>query len=815
MRAALALAASACLTVVIGGALEGIISHPIASVGLWACVLPAFILLGGISAALWRRLRRALVEDRRRLGLQVILAAAGVAGLSLWIRAGVRLATRSVQDFGLVEPLLGLWSALGGAALLIAGRAAHPRLQRIRRVGWLAIAAGVALAASLAGPFAEITKDIPLAPLLSFGGGVALTAVIFGVARRRPRPLAALLAILLGSSALAAWGLWQYATDGTVRQPILGRITLARAIGRQLKGFGDADGDGHSVWFGGQDCADDDPRRYPRAFDIPGNGFDEDCDGVDLVLDAPTEAPLEVHHPVPPALSKRWNLLFVTVDTVRADHLSLHGYPRPTSPRLDALARHGLVFERAYAPSNSTRHSFPAMLAGRALGDLAVDHWHRDVVFDAPDPLLFSRLKAAGWRTEAVVPRMLRDNMWFGIGGAFTLYTGLADATMDGTSAPALLADLRPRLTRLSQGHPPWAVWAHFTEPHEPYLAHPDHDFGDGAVDRYDAEIASTDAALGALVDHLKTLGVADRTLIVYTSDHGEEFGEHGMRHHGKQVYEETVRVPWIVHVPGAPAVRIEAPVSLIDVPATLTNLMGVPPAHSDGVSHVEALAGTPPIAPRRIFFEGGFLGYRSRISARGVLEWPHKAIIDPYQGVEALFDLRADPAERDNLRNTEPERWAQLSRAITDRSRRHLARRLQRIMRRDVHPAPPADLVVEPQAITPGLTWLGHRLETVTFSGRRINRLRVWVRVDEAPRPDVKLQVNLYDARGRWFRRLRSQPFLDIYPSSGWSPGTVVTITRHLRYAKRFKRPVRADVRFTTLSEQAIFGPVDIGQLK
>lgn len=819
MRALIHLVTGACLAVAIGGLLEGVLTRPLISVGLWACALPVFLVAGGLAGAGARILRAQVQRRPAQAWTALCLLSVGLAGVSLWTRWGVRLATRMVQQYGLVEPIMGLWSVIGAAALLAGGGWLAPRLARWRWIRPAALVAAVGCLVVLADPLATLTKDIPLPPILSLCAGIAATPLLARLlARRAARTgraalglAAALCAVSLGT---AAWGLSRYATDGQARQAVLQRVTLARAIGRRLRRVGDGDGDRYSRWFGGGDCDDADPTRHPFAFDVPGDGIDQDCDGADLVVQPRPTPPLEVQHPLPPVAQKRWNLLFVTVDTVRADRLGLYGHDRATSPRLDALGRAGLVFERAYAPSNATRHTFPALFAGQALGDMPVDLLHRDVVIRPETPLLFERLQAAGWRTEAVVPQQMRDDMWFGLGRGFALYSGLAAATIDERSAPALLADLGPRLERLAAGEAPWALWAHFTEPHEPYLAHDAHPFGSDAIDRYDAEIAAADAALGALLDRLEALGQRERTLVVFTADHGEEFGEHGRRHHGKQVFEESVRVPWVIHVPGAPAVRITPPVSLIDVPATVANLMGVPPARTDGISHVGALSGQQPAPDRPVFIEGGNLAYRTLLAPFAMVKWPYKAVIDPYLGIEALYDLEQDPAETDNLRATEPERWAAMAEALRARRRRHLGQRIAHLQAHALVEAAPADAQIEPQAIAPGLTLVGHQLDTVAYPGRRINRLRLWVRVDEGPRPDIAVQVDLLDASGQWFRQLRSAPFLDLWPSSAWPAGRVVEIKRQVRYARRHARPVRARLTISGGGE-ARLGPLDLGALR
>src|SRR5207253_145373 len=118
-------------------------------------------------------------------------------------------------------------------------------------------------------------------------------------------------------------------------------------------------------------------------------------------------------------------------------------------------------------------------------------------------------------------------------------------------------------------------VWVHFFEPHEPYVAHPEFPFGSGDLDRYDSEIAYTDAAIGRLLEYVDAH--VPSTVVVLAADHGEEFDEHGGRYHGSSLFEEQVHVPLLIRVPGVPAREIAEPVELIDIAPTVLNLLDIP----------------------------------------------------------------------------------------------------------------------------------------------------------------------------------------------------------------------------------------------
>ncbi|MGK0361371.1 MAG: hypothetical protein ACI9U2_003689, partial [Bradymonadia bacterium] len=427
MRVLALLTASAVLAATIGGLFEGLLTHVGAGVGLWLCVSPGFMVLGGLLVAAGLVGMRQRAADPGRFWAGLAVSGWGLAGLVLWLHLGVNWAMQAVQDLGLVAPILSGWIVIGAVGLLGLSVPVYGRIRRSfhrHRYGapGLAGVGLLALGATLWGPLMALTKDIPLAPLLAFGGGVGATVAVFALlSHRRVRKRVIAPAVLLALTA-GGWGMQQYAHRAEVRQPVRSRQTLARWVGLRLSALADADGDGRSALFGGGDCDDANPAIHAWAFDVPGNGVDEDCDGADLVLRPAPQPALERHHPLPAPLNRRWNLLFVSVDTVRADRLSLYGHDRPTSPHLDALAKSGLVFERAYTPANSTRLAMPAMFAGRAVGDLDGDLWGRNLVLRPGNGLLFDRLHTAGWRTEAALPEQLRDGMWFGPGAGFDAY---------------------------------------------------------------------------------------------------------------------------------------------------------------------------------------------------------------------------------------------------------------------------------------------------------------------------------------------------------------------------------------------------------
>jgi arylsulfatase A-like enzyme len=495
-------------------------------------------------------------------------------------------------------------SAFASPGPWLVARAARVRL----RLGWIAASAialvvfGAPAAAALAWSWSD---NLRFAPWIDFGAGAAIVAVsvslAFGLGRRLPRRALVRFAAASGAAALALGVLLPVSASESARKAGAARTGLVApllALGRQVLDF---DRDGYARLLGGGDCDDSDPGIHPGAIDVPGDGIDSDCDGHDAAIASLAPAAFA---PVPDSVPRDLNFLFLTIDTLRADHLGCYGYERPTSPRLDALAAEGTLFENGWAHAPSTRYSMPALATGR---------WPSAIDWD--ESIWWPRMR--GMRTLA---EALHDAGYF-TGGLFSFsYFALGDHRgfergMDFYNADRSVLHVAVNGPMESHGSSSreiaddainfldahraqkFFLWLHFYDPHLSYEPHAEvPSFGSSRPDLYDGEIRFTDLHVGRVLDHLRALGIDGRTAVIVTGDHGEGLGEHGITEHGFDLYAPQTKVPFIIRVPGLPAQRRRAPAGHVDLAPTLVNLARARPEPSFlGRSLVGVLAGGEP----------------------------------------------------------------------------------------------------------------------------------------------------------------------------------------------------------------------------
>ncbi len=418
------------------------------------------------------------------------------------------------------------------------------------------------------------------------------------------------------------------------------------------------------------------------------------------------------------------HLIVIVVDTLRADHLGYHGYGRDTSPFLDSLADESVVFERAYAASAFTRESIAALLTGRLPSLSGSLGWY--AAPSAALPTLGESYRDAGYRTGFFTTTIMLGNERFTRG--FQDVEHLVAA--GGVSGMSHALTERALSFAANAGDEPFMMYVHYFDPHAPYEPpqelqleftdeiYPDpvglytqlrpavpeyvaRGFGPGDPQfedqqvRYDAEIRDTDNALRALFAGLEELGVADDTLVVITSDHGEEFLDHGFVEHAWTLYEESVHVPLLVWNPQRRAARrVARPVSLVDIVPTVTTFQGVARDGKPTDGHVlldEQGAASPPSVPvvselliqHRNVLRSAVVGEWKYIQARRWLTPQQRSLVaqserkhelraqetefDTWSPVvhEELYNLATDPGESENLVASEPQRLTTMREAL------------------------------------------------------------------------------------------------------------------------------------------------------
>jgi arylsulfatase A-like enzyme/HEAT repeat protein len=328
------------------------------------------------------------------------------------------------------------------------------------------------------------------------------------------------------------------------------------------------------------------------------------------------------------------NVILVSIDALRPDHLGAYGYQRATSPNIDALAGRSIRFENAYCQVPLTCYSVPSLHTGDYLRSTLP-------LLDRPPPTLARILSGRGYTTAAFYNASMffcDDQRAMSYGDARFGF-GYAETAL--RPASALTDQVLDYLETFHRsGKRKLFLWVHYFDVHEPYEAHPEFAFGNQTVDRYDSELAYVDAAVGRLVAAASEL--AGPTLFILTADHGEEFKEHGGYYHGSSLYDEQVRVPLVIGVPGLKPRTVKASAQLVDVVPTILTLLGERvPESVHGRSLVSALVGPGEQEP---------VAFSEIHTKKMVRHRDWKLIHDYRRGTCELYDLETDPREHTNL---------------------------------------------------------------------------------------------------------------------------------------------------------------------
>jgi len=370
-----------------------------------------------------------------------------------------------------------------------------------------------------------------------------------------------------------------------------------------------------------------------------------------------------IHRAPPP------NIIVITIDTLRADHLGSYGDRDAATPTLDALARRGVRFADAVAHAPLTLPSHASLFTGLTPARHGIRN-NPEFVLDESVPTLAERFRAAGYETAAFVSGFPLSRR-FGLARGFDVYDdqfprgdSRSDAPYTERRADTTVGAVSAWLARRTPAAKPYLLWVHLFDPHRPY--DPPSPFRERFHDRpYDGEIAFVDAQIAALQ---AAVGDPDqtRTITVVTADHGEGLDEHGEPTHGLFVYNSTIRVPLIVAGPGIPSDQtVDSLVRLVDVTPTLLDLARLPALPGvDGRSLTTTFSNRGQANTSEPAYVESLLG-RLCCGWAPLYGWRDGSWMYIDAPTPELYDVVKDPAQRANLAAMHPAEIARFREAV------------------------------------------------------------------------------------------------------------------------------------------------------
>jgi len=752
-----------------------------------ASTYAALVALGGMVASTYELVLRFSVDFKNRSLAALLLACLlpMLLAMIILLASAVRImlipTIRAIGRISAVRVLASVVGALALGVMAVAGLA----ILLVRR--YLAIV--------------EMIDWRPLAyPMMLLIG----TALIIGLLLHfRSRRLARrMTASRLRRALLCVWSgvllaLWSYSLVAFDDQTTLRTALLRRGYGVArtmdvLNVLLDFDHDGYISFFGGGDCAPFDRDVHPGAVEIADNGIDDNCFGGDL--HAGGKAMLRhFEHRLPESLARRRpNIVLITLDDLRADHVGAYGYKRQTTPNIDGVARRGVLFERAYAQGPSTRFSIPSFLTSKYSSQIP-----RKNVTDVPEPVEESALlmaevfQQAGYRTGAALSYRVFGRKWR-IDQGFDVYDVSQARYYDGKGGPGWDPDQLYRLVdvakRFLADNPdkPFFLWVHFFEPHPPNIHRTKpRDFGSDIAGQYDGELCFADAKVGELLDEIHRHPAANNTVIVVASDHGRGLGEHGSTTHGWDLYQPNLHVPLIIAVPGLQPRRIRNPVGLIDLLPTFVNLCHIQRGFDfEGQSLVPQLVdGTEPPADRPLFSEV-FVGFHNTHVINSITTRDFKLIYDVTFNAFQLFDLRIDPDEKNEASARLPKELKRMQGLLNGVRERATAPSMRVEIESSMLPAAPDLPNVKRVNFGNQIEFLGFEVRPARPRAGDVLEILWYLRALTKMPKDYKMLGHLRGNGGE-FLDTKHVALRGKYPSTSWIPGQVFRDRQLMRLSR------------------------------
>ncbi len=699
----------------------------------------------------------------------------------------------------------GVLAYLGARGFAWLGRATGGKDARFHPLTrfWPALLAVFALATAAIQVLLRVLPQMaPTFPSRHLGAAAAFVAGLYGASRwfawrgglfpddRRRRRIAIGASVGGGLAVVAVTLLFIGADPHTKFLAVTSSPPLNTMI-NTVRRANDFDGDGYGSLLGENDCGPFDAKIHPGARDIPDNNVDENCNGRDFSMSALPTYKKGERMPVPDEYLRDWNVLLLTIDTLRYDHTGFGGYReksgRNTTPNLDKLVARSVSFTFAQAPSAGTMASVPAIQTSKFFhSGIALSGERRPKppkVLDE-NTLLAEVMKRGRYRTGAILSHEY-FNDW-GLEQGFDTYDNEVGAKRDPfkITSHVLTDKALEWISRHSRQK--WFLWVHYIDPHGRYVAHPgETSFGTSEMDLYDGEIAYTDKHLGRLFEELSRIPGGDRTIIVITSDHGDGFNEHGYINHGFALNRELLHVPLIVYVPDIQPAAVDGAVSALDAFPTIADLAGIDigDLSVEGESLVPQLFYGKDAHDRVVFAETN-----APAPQRAAITSKFKLIYKLKNNLYELYDLTADPWEKKNVYSKNKTAAAEMKGYLDDWLERVFYTRdpktNQAAQKRAWHllskePTPKHKLAV-PLAWDEGrIEVLGYEVNDETIEAGKKLAITIYMRVNDTPSADFKFQAEAWQsgdaAAARPQRGSAQLTAQGTFPSSRWRPGEFV----------------------------------------
>ena len=449
----------------------------------------------------------------------------------------------------------------------------------------------------------------------------------------------------------------------------------------------DRDGDNFSVILGEQDCDNSDPAIRPFALEIPGNGVDEDCDGQDRIPPPPARTrasrdtigdkayrrlmePWRQTPEVKAMLDKtsQYNVVLIVVDALRGDYLKPLSRARERYPNLAKIMTSGRRFPLAFSSAAGTDVGMATLLTGALL---------YSSVGRRTLPMAFHGAKV---RTHGVYQREV--DRWLGPAvarrGLSSRKILINDPNQEEVGSQATggkVANWGIQFLRKHQDER-FFLWLHFFDVHEHHQIDPETlrfkgvpptERPDTQEGKYDQMVRHVDYHLARFIKELEQLDLTKKTILVFTSDHGEGLAQTPRlpAHHGDLLYQPLVDIPLVVHVPGVQGGESKVPVSIADIYPTLLDLAGIEHGPGDGVSLAPFILDKATKKQRQLHRPIFLMEGRQH----AVVLWPLKLIAWRDRGRVELYDLKKDPEEKQDLASSRPEDARRLAALLTARA--------------------------------------------------------------------------------------------------------------------------------------------------